>query len=61
MMLRYCFDRQEEADLIDTAIANLLASGLRTADIMQPGKAKVSTSVMADAIIRELDKSAAKA
>ena len=56
MMLRYSFDLQDQADLIDTAIANILASGLRTADIMQEGKAKVSTSVMSDAIIRELDK-----
>jgi len=60
MMLRYSFDRQEEADLIDAAIANILASGLRTSDIMQPGKARVSTSVMSDAIIRELDKLSAK-
>jgi 3-isopropylmalate dehydrogenase len=56
MMLRYSFDLQDEADLIDRTIANLLESGLRTADIMQEGKAKVSTSVMSDAIIRELDK-----
>ena len=61
MMLRYSFDLQAEADLIDAAISNILASGLRTADIMQPGKAKVSTSVMSDALIRELDKLAAKA
>jgi 3-isopropylmalate dehydrogenase len=61
MMLRYSFDLQAEADLVDTAIANILASGLRTADIMQPGKAKVSTSVMADAVIGELDKLSARA
>jgi 3-isopropylmalate dehydrogenase len=61
MMLRYSFDLQDQADLVDRTIANLLASGLRTADIMQEGKAKVSTSVMADAIIRELDKLSASA
>ena len=56
MMLRYSFDLQSQADLVDHAIANILASGMRTADIMQEGKARVSTSVMSDAIIRELDK-----
>ncbi|MBC6439022.1 MAG: 3-isopropylmalate dehydrogenase [Rhodospirillales bacterium] len=59
MMLRYSFDLQEDADLIDNAVANILASGLRTADIMQDGKARVSTSTMSDALIRELDKQAA--
>ena len=58
MMLRYSFDMKEEADLIEGAVARVLASGLRTADIMQPGKGKVSTTVMGDSIIRELDKQA---
>ena len=57
MMLRYSFDLQEEAALLDSAIESVLASGLRTADIMQTGKARVSTSTMADAVLRELDKS----
>ncbi len=56
MCLRYSFDMNEEADLVETAIRNVLAGGLRTADIMQPGKAKVSTSVMGESIIREMDK-----
>ncbi len=58
MMLRYSFDLGEEAQLLETAIERVLASGLRTADIMQDGKARVSTSTMADAILRELDKAA---
>jgi 3-isopropylmalate dehydrogenase len=37
----------------------VLATGLRTADIMQDGKARVSTSVMGESIVRELDKAAA--
>ena len=45
-----------DADLIGKAVENVLAGGLRTADIMQPGMAKVSTGVMGDAIVRELDK-----
>jgi 3-isopropylmalate dehydrogenase len=56
MMLRYSFDLEEDAAVLDTAISNVLASGLRTADIMQQGKARVSTSTMADAILREMDK-----
>ncbi len=56
MMLRYSFDLSDEADLVEKAVANVLAGGLRTADIMQPGKAKVSTEVMGESIVRELEK-----
>jgi 3-isopropylmalate dehydrogenase len=56
MALRYSFDLGEDADLIETAIKNVLEGGMRTADIMQTGKAAVSTSTMGDAVIRELDK-----
>ena len=56
MCLRYSFGMGEDADLIETAARKVLDGGLRTADIMQPGKAKVSTSVMGEAITREMDK-----
>ena len=56
MMLRYSFDMFAEADLLDQAVKNVLDGGLRTGDIMQPGKAKVSTTVMGESIVRELDK-----
>ncbi len=59
MNLRYSFDLAEDADLIQQAVENVLAGGLRTADIMQPGKAKVSTGVMGESLLRELDKLAA--
>jgi 3-isopropylmalate dehydrogenase len=59
MMLRYSFDLGEEADLVERAITNVLDGGLRTADIMQPGKARVSTKVMGEAVVSELDKLAA--
>ena len=59
MNLRYSFDLAEDADLIETAVENVLAGGLRTADIMQPGKAGVSTTVMGESLVRELDKLAA--
>ncbi len=56
MLLRYSFDMEREADLIERACTNVLASGLRTADIMGPGTARVGTSVMGESILRELDK-----
>ncbi len=56
MCLRYSFDMGDDADMIETAAQNVLAGGLRTGDIMQDGKAKVSTSGMGEAIIMELDK-----
>ncbi len=55
MMLRYSFDLPEDAALIEQAVGNVLAGGLRTDDLMQPGKARVSTPVMGEAITRELD------
>ena len=38
MMLRYSFDLAEEADAIEKAVADVLADGLRTADIKAPGQ-----------------------
>ena len=59
MTLRYSFDLGADADLIETAVKNLLDGGMRTGDIMQKGKAKVSTTVMGESLVRELDKLAA--
>jgi 3-isopropylmalate dehydrogenase len=59
MLLRYSFDMAEDATLIETACTRVLASGLRTADIMAHNCAKVGTQVMGEAIVRELDKLAA--
>jgi 3-isopropylmalate dehydrogenase len=56
MLLRYSFEDENNARLIETACTKVLASGLRTADIMESGTAKVSTKVMGEAILRELDK-----
>ncbi len=56
MLLRYSFGLDDEAALIETACTNVLTSGLRTADIMSAGKARVGTSVMGEAVLRELDK-----
>jgi 3-isopropylmalate dehydrogenase len=59
MLLRYSFGMDGDAALIERACTNVLASGLRTADIMAPGTAKVGTSVMGESVLRELDKLAA--
>jgi 3-isopropylmalate dehydrogenase len=59
MMLRYSFDLREEADLVDGAVTRILDAGLRTADIAQPGMKKVTTTEMADALLKELDRAAA--
>ncbi|MCC7282947.1 MAG: 3-isopropylmalate dehydrogenase [Acetobacteraceae bacterium] len=59
MLLRYSFAMEEDAALIERACTKVLAGGFRTADIMQPGMAKVSTQVMGEQLLRELDKLAA--
>jgi 3-isopropylmalate dehydrogenase len=56
MLLRYSLDRDADAALIETAVQNVLAGGIRTADIMTTGMARVSTGVMGDSIMRALSK-----
>jgi 3-isopropylmalate dehydrogenase len=55
MALKYSCDMSAEADQLDQAIANVLASGLRTRDIMQDGMKEASTEDMGAAVIAELD------
>ncbi len=59
MMLRYSFEMGEDADLVEAAVRDVLDAGLRTGDIMQPGKRLVSTTQMGEAVIAALDKRAA--
>ena len=54
MALRYSFDMGALADKVDAAIAAVLASGLRTADIKSEGTTAASTTQMGDAILKEL-------
>jgi 3-isopropylmalate dehydrogenase len=58
MMLRYSFDLADEASLVEDAVRRALAAGVRTADIAQLNMARVSTRVMGDTILRELEKAA---
>src|ERR1700732_5291088 len=59
MALRYSFNMGNEADLIEKAIAGVLAQGLRTADIKSAGAKMVGTAQMGDAVIAEAAKLAA--
>lgn len=59
MMLRYSFDLKTEADMLEAAVKDVLAQGLRTGDIMQEGATKIGTAAMGDAIIKALEKQAA--
>jgi 3-isopropylmalate dehydrogenase len=56
MCLRYSFGRIEDAQLLERAVDRVLAEGLRTADIMQPGMTRLGTAQMTDAILKALDK-----
>ena len=54
MALKYSLDLEKEAVLLDEAVQKALDKGLRTKDIMSPGKKEISTSDMGDAIISNL-------
>ena len=59
MALRYSYGLVKEAELIEKAVANTLAQGYRTADIMQPNMRKAGTAEMGKAIVEEVEKLAA--
>ena len=56
MALRYSFAKGEAADLIEKATAKVLEDGLRTADIMQKGATRVSTTAMGAAILDSMER-----
>ena len=58
MMLRYSFDLEDEAKLLEAAVVAALESGARTGDIFQPGATRVSTTQMGDCVLKELEKRA---
>ena len=58
MALRYSFDQGDEATRLENAVQSVLASGIRTADLMQAADGKpASTTEMGDAILAALDAS----
>jgi 3-isopropylmalate dehydrogenase len=54
MMLRYSLGRAEQAERIEAAVQQVLAQGLRTADIWSEGTIKVGTEAMGDAVVAAL-------
>ena len=54
MMLRFSLNQAAAADLIAQAVKNVLAQGLRTADIHSEGTTQVNTREMGDAVVKAL-------
>jgi 3-isopropylmalate dehydrogenase len=54
MMLRYSLGRPAAADRVERAVAKVLQSGLRTADIFTPGTRKAGTAEIGDAVVAAL-------
>ncbi|HRD34233.1 MAG TPA: 3-isopropylmalate dehydrogenase [Rhodocyclaceae bacterium] len=50
MMLRYTFNQEEAAAKVERAVKTVLAQGLRTGDIHEPGTTRVGTREMGDAV-----------
>ena len=54
MMLRFSLNHAEAADRIEAAVKNVLALGLRTADIYSDKTIRVGTVEMGDAVVKAL-------
>lgn len=54
MMLRYSLELETEARAIEDAIDQVLADGLRTADIVPPGQQATGTQAFTDAVLAKL-------
>jgi len=54
MMLRYSFGYTDAANCLENAISDVLASGIRTADIATDKKKTVGTEAMGDAIVERI-------
>ena len=54
MMMRYSFNKNNIAKIIEKAVHKTLNKGYRTADIMQKGMKRISTSRMGDVVLKEL-------
>ena len=50
MMLRYSFNLEEEASMIEQAVYQVMEEGYRTPDLMEPGKQLVNTAQMGDLV-----------
>ncbi|MFJ9533929.1 3-isopropylmalate dehydrogenase [Herbaspirillum sp. NPDC101396] len=50
MLLRYSLQREDDAQRVENAVRSVVSSGLRTADIMEPGCRQIGTREMGDAV-----------
>ena len=60
MMLRFSLNQPEAAARIESAVQDVLASGLRTGDIWSEGTTKVGTRAMGDAVVAAITKTITK-
>jgi 3-isopropylmalate dehydrogenase len=60
MMLRFSLNQAQAADRIERAVKDVLASGLRTADIHSQGTTRVGTREMGDAVVAAITKKTTK-
>jgi 3-isopropylmalate dehydrogenase len=60
MMLRMTLNRPDDANLLEKAVDAALAAGARTADIAEPGAARLSTQEMGDAVLNALEQIVSK-
>jgi 3-isopropylmalate dehydrogenase len=55
MMLRFSFELEKEANMIEKAVVQVLAQNYRTADIMSRGKRLIGTKEMGRLIVEAID------
>ncbi len=60
MMLRFSLNQPQAADRIESAVKDVLASGLRTTDIHSAGTTQVGTRQMGDAVVAAITKKTTK-
>jgi 3-isopropylmalate dehydrogenase len=60
MMLRYSFEMEDRAVLIEQAVRGVLREGFRTADIFEPGTKQVGTEEMGDRVAEAIARSQKK-
>ncbi|VWX56363.1 3-isopropylmalate dehydrogenase [Burkholderiales bacterium 8X] len=60
MMLRFSLNQPEAAERVESAVKQVLAQGLRTADIWSEGTTRVGTREMGDAVVAALSSSITK-
>ncbi len=55
MMLRYSFELENEAQMVENSVLAVLEEGYRTYDIMEQGKLRTGTGEMGDLIARRIE------